>query len=84
MPYCHRVEVFAGKPQNIEEAEYYIPGVPEVTLNLIDKVANHSDFRGKNVAFDNLYTSILLAKELLDRGITCVGTMRHNRKGSYE
>ena len=39
------------------------------------------DLQGSNITFDNLYTSIPLAKKLLERKITVVGTMRHNRKG---
>ena len=30
---------------------------------------------------DNLYTSIPLCQQMLDRGMTLVGTMRHNRVG---
>ena len=36
---------------------------------------------GGNLSADNLYTSIPLAEKLLDRKITLIGTVRHNRKG---
>ena len=36
---------------------------------------------GRNITTDNLYTSIPLANKLLERKMTLVGTMRHNRVG---
>ena len=55
--------------------------VEEITLRLVDKVREQQDLQGRNITFDNLYTSIPLAEKLLDRKITIVGKMRHNRKG---
>ena len=37
--------------------------------------------KGRNITFDNYYTSLGLARELLIRKITEIGTMRHNRLG---
>ena len=51
------------------------------SIRLVDKVREQQDLQGRNITFDNLYTSIPLAKKLLERKITVVGTMRHNRKG---
>ena len=80
MPYTHRSEVFAGKPSE-PGGGYYYKTVEEITLRLVDKVREQQDLQGRNITFDNLYTSIPLAEKLLDRKITIVGTMRHNRKG---
>ena len=72
-PFAHRVEPFFGKPQE-EPTEYYQPTVLAVTLRLVDKVCQHQDLRGVHITYDNLYTSIPLAKKLLERGIQSTGT----------
>ena len=56
-------------------------GVEEITLRLIDKYSEFCEVKGRNVSFDNLYTSIPLAIELHERGMTCIGTVKFNRKG---
>ena len=54
----------------------------DITLDLIDKGRQGpQDLKGRNITTDNLYTSVPLANKLLDRGMTLVGTMRHNRVG---
>ena len=50
-------------------------------MRLVDKVRENQDLQGRNITFDNLYTSVPLAQKLLERKITSVDTMRHNRKG---
>ena len=77
-PFAHRVEAFFGKPTDVANAtEYYVPKTEDVTLRLVDKVAEHQDLRGGHVTFDNYYTSYSLAQKLLDRGITCTGIFIH-------
>lgn len=80
MPFTHRSEAFAGKPAQAGGG-YHFKTTEEITLRLVDKVREMQDLQGRNITFDNLYTSIPLAEKLLDRKITLVGTMRHNRKG---
>ena len=79
VPYTHRSEVYAGKP--VSEGPYYLKSVEELTLRLVDKYSEFCEVQGRNITVDNLYTSISLAKKLLERGITVVGTLRSNRKG---
>ena len=50
-------------------------------MRLVDKVREKQDLKGRNITTDNLYTSMPLAKKLLDLKISLEGTMRHNRKG---
>ena len=50
-------------------------------MKIVDCYAAHNDLVGRNISTDNLYTSIPLANDLLDRGVTLVGTVRANRKG---
>ena len=44
-------------------------------------LSTNSSLAGRNISFDRLYTSIPLAKWLLEKRITCIGTMQLNRKG---
>ena len=79
IPYTHRSEVYAGKP--MEEGDYYVKGTDQITLRLIDRYQVFCEVKGRNVSFDNLYTSIPLAQELMKRGLTCIGTVKFNRRG---
>ena len=84
IPYIHRSEIYAGRPQIVEDnpaSEYYNPTVEGVTLRLVDQVAKYQDVQGRNITMDNLYTSMSLFEKLLDRKVTAVGTMRSNRRG---
>ena len=65
MPFTHRSEAFAGKPVQ-PGGEYYVKSVEDITLRLVDKVREQQDLQGRNITFDNLYTSIPLAKKLLE------------------
>ena len=73
-------EAFAGKPV-LEGGDYYLKSTEDITLRLIDKVRKKQDLYGRNITMDNLYTSIPLCRKMLDRKMTLVGTMRHNRVG---
>ena len=72
-PYCHRFEIFAGKPHDIDNAVHYCPGVENVTLKLVDKLRDIQDLTGCTIAMDNYYTGISLAQKLLERNITMIG-----------
>ena len=37
--------------------------------------------KGSNISMDRYYTSIHQAEKLFSKGITVIGTIRHNRKG---
>ena len=60
---------------------YHTSSIEEVTLRLIDGYRQFMDMAGRNLTTDNLYTSIPLAEKLLQRHITTIGTVRHNRRG---
>ena len=79
-PYTYRSEVFAGKPEVLEGAEFYIPSTHRITLRLLEMVG-WERLQGCHLTVDNLYTSVPLAEELLQKKMTLLGTMRANRKG---
>ena len=70
---------YTGKP--LENGPYYIQSVHDVTMELVDLYARSNDILGRNLVTDNLYTSIPLARSLLQRQVTLVGSMSANRKG---
>lgn len=79
-PYTYHSEVFAGKPELFQEAEHYCPDLFELVVKILEKVGWRK-LAGCNLTTDNYYTSIPLASKLLEKNMTCMGTMRHNRKG---
>ena len=80
MAYTHRSEVFAGKPEIQGQTPYYNPSTEAVTLRLFDTYG-WDKLKGRNISLDNLYTSIPMTQKMLEKGVTVLGTMRHNRKG---
>ena len=80
-PYTYRSEFFCGKPK-CGPSLYYLNTTTGIVLRLVDSLAKHSGgLSGRNLTTDNLYGSIELAKMLLERNMTTVSTMRHNRRG---
>ena len=79
-PYTFISSPYNGKPTE-EGGQYYIQGTEAIVNYLIETLSTNSNLAGRNISFDRLYTSILLAKWLLEKRITCIGTMQLNRKG---
>ena len=61
-----------------------VRGTEDTIKRLVTDLEKHTSFSGRNILYDRLYTSILLAKWLLERNITTVGTLQANRKGIPE
>ena len=78
--YTHRSEVFAGKPVEQGHTPYYIPNTEGITMRLFEQYGWRK-LKGRNITMDNLYSSIPMAEKMLQKGVTMIGTMRHNRKG---
>ena len=71
--YTHRMDIYAGKslqPRTGSVAE-------DVVMKLMDGLLD----RGRTLYTDNWYTSVVLAKKLLQRKTNLVGTVRKNRRG---
>jgi hypothetical protein len=74
MYYTVNLEIYAGKQP---DGPHQVSNSPkDVVLRLTDCVANS----GRNITTDNWFTSYELAKELLNKRITLVGTIRKNKK----
>ena len=79
-PYTFISSPYSGKPTE-EGGQYYIQGTEAIVHYLIETLSTNSSLAGRNISFDRLYTSITLAKWLLEKRITCIGAMQLNRKG---
>ena len=71
---------FSGKATE-EGGQNYIQGTEAIAHYVIDTLSTNSSLSGHNNLFDRLYTSIPLAKWLLEKRFTCIGIMQLNRKG---
>ena len=69
------MEIYAGKQL---EGPYKLSNSPaDVVKRLIQPISH----RGRNVTFDNWFTSVTLAEEILkEHKITTVGTIRKNKR----
>ena len=79
LPYTYFTLPYAGKPENPNR--YYVTGTDSYTKYLVENLRQHVDISGRNISMDRYFTSIPVAKYLLDKKITLVGTMRANRIG---
>lgn len=79
-PYSFMMVVYSGKPVGVP-SEYYVPGTDEIVKSMVSRLQKATDLRGRNISYDRLYTSIPLAKWLLEQGITSIGTLKSNRRG---
>ena len=55
--------------------------IADTIKRLVTDLEKHTSLSGRNISYDRLYTSISLAKLLLERNITTVGTLQANGKG---
>ena len=78
-PYILISSPYSGKPTE-EGGQYYIQDTEAIAHYLI-ALSTNSSLGGRKISFNRLYTSILLAKWLLEKRITCIGIMQMNRKG---
>ena len=82
-PFTYTTSVYAGRPVNYpsNNCKFYVYGVEETVKSLVKNLEKNADLAGRNLSYDRLYTSIPLAKWLLERKITTIGTIQANRKG---
>ena len=86
-PYTFRTAPYVGKSKNHsnqEQCKFFVRGTEDTVKRLVTDLEKHISLSGKNLSYDRLYTSISLAKWLLERNIITVGTLQANRKGIPE
>ena len=77
--YTHSVIVMAGKPENTEDAHYYIPTVMESVKVLVRHLEKYQVLGGRTISTDQFYTGFPLTEWLLSHNIMTVGTIQKNR-----
>jgi hypothetical protein len=80
LAYTYNTQIYAGKPA-AEPTANYVAGVEETVLTSLQRYGEIHELKGRNVTFDRFYTSLDLADKLLEKQMTCVGTLNNNRKG---
>ena len=78
--YTYKACPHTGKPEKWEGL-YYIDSTENYARCLVNQTSNDVELQGRNISMDYFYTSISLANWLLDKQITCVGKLNHNRQG---
>ena len=78
--YTYSICVVAGKPVD-GSGQFYTPTVLSKVQRLVENLEQHVSLKGRNLTTDRYYTSIGLAKWLLEKNITLIGTFRANRQG---
>ena len=81
--YTYRSVVYAGKPIRMPSA-FYVSGTDNDIKELVESLERCVVLDGRNISMDRLYTSIPIARWLLSKNLTCVGTMLHRRIGIPE
>ena len=71
--YCIKSEVYVGK--GTYNSSSHLPIPTQAVLELTDCLNKTN----RNITTDNYYTSISLAKELKECGVTLIGTMKKNK-----
>ena len=72
---------YAGKPEEIIDDSEYVTGTDNYTKYLVEGLEQHVNLQGGNISMDIYFTSMTISENLLDKGMTMVGTMRSDRAG---
>ena len=79
-PFTYTCLPYSGQPEDIS-SHLYIKGVDKLVMALLDKLKPHINISGCNISYDNYYTSLSLAIDLLKINVSTIATLRHNRVG---
>ena len=72
--------MYSGKPAG-QPNEFYISGTDNYIKYLVSRLLENQPLRGRNISMDRLYSSIPIARWLLEHNITMLGTLKSNRIG---
>ena len=72
---------YASKPNDVENATYYLTKTEEYVKALVMLTENDVSLGGSCITMDRLYTAVPTSEWLLEKDITMVDTLNHNRIG---
>ena len=77
--YTYKALPYASKPNDVENAIYYLTKTEEYVKALVTLTENDVSLGGRCIAMDRLYTAVPTSQWLLEKDIAMVGTLNHNR-----
>ena len=72
--------IYASKPVG-KPGPYYVQTTDDIVKYLVNNLTREANIKGHNLSTDRFYTSIEIANWLLEKNVTCVGTIKGNRRG---
>ena len=79
-PFTYTTIVYAGRPVG-EPGPHYVTGLEDAVKTLLTDMKTKNSITGRNVTMDRLYTSVPLARWMLEEHVTVVGTLNITRRG---
>ena len=80
LPFYLQIAPYVGKLEN-GDGPYYMCATGDYVKYLVNDAEKYASLKGRNISADRLNTSAPLAKWLLDRNTTTVGTLNTVRIG---
>ena len=80
VPYTHTSVIYASKPVG-KPGPYYVQTTDDIVKYLVNNLTREANIKGHNLSTDRFYTSIEIANWLLEKNVTCVATIKGNRRG---
>ena len=79
-PYTYTSVIYAGKPLD-EPGPHYVQTTDDIVKYLVNSLARETNIKGRNLSTGRFYTSIEIANWLLEKNVTCLGTIKGNCQG---
>ena len=80
VPYTYTPIIYAGKPVD-KPGPYYVQTTADIVKYLVNSLTREANIKRRNLSTDRFYTPIEIADQLLEKNVTCVGTIKGNRRG---
>ena len=80
VPYTYTSLIYAGKPVDIPGL-YYVQTTDDNIKYLVNNLTREANIKGLNLSTYRFYTNNEIVNWLLEKNVTCVGTIKGNRRG---
>ena len=80
VPYTYTSVIYAGKPVDMPGL-YYVQTTDDIVKYLVNNLTRIANIKGLNISTYRFYTYIEIANELLEKNVTCFGTIKGNCRG---
>ena len=76
---CYSEVSTVPKFHSMEPGPYYVQTTDDIVKCLVNSLTREANIKRRNLSTDRFYTSIEIANWLLEKNVTCVGTIKRNR-----